>query len=124
VSKITVQVLGKTIREDHMRTVADSVVLVANVRSVNVMADRPFRLIPRGTWIRLLGVGSASGVRSRLLIGGQLIVDDAQMNLRATAPEEDKDVIVRTRAPVSGEILLTFLSAAADTVRWKVDIEP
>lgn len=107
-----------------MRTVADSVVLVANVRSANVMADRPFRLIPAGTFIRILGVGSASGVRCRLLVGGTLIIDDAQMNLRATAPEEDKDVILRTRIRQGGEILLTFLSTAADTVRWKLDVEP
>lgn len=109
---------------ETMRTVANSVVLVANVRSANVMEGRPFKLIPSGTAIRVSGVASASGVSMRLLVAGVLLVDDSQLNLRATAPEEDKDVVLRTRIRLGGEILLTFLSAAADTVRWKVDIEP
>lgn len=108
-----------------MRTVADTVVLVANVRSANVMADRPFRLITnRNTGLRIMAVGSTSNVRGRLTIGGILIIDDHLLNLRATQPEEDKDIVLQwTRVP-AGEILLTFISTGADTVRWKLDIAP
>jgi len=111
---------GKT----KMRTVADSLVLVANVRSANVLADRPFRLLRPGTVVRVLAVGSTSTVRCRLYVGAVLFIDENLVNLRATAPEEDKDIVLQPTKTPGGEIILTFISPTADTVRWKVDILP
>ena len=107
-----------------MRTVADSVVLVANIRSANVLADRPFRLLRPGTVVRVLAVGSTSTVRCRLYVGAVLFIDENLLNLRATAPEEDKDIVLQPTRTPGGEIILTFISPTADTVRWKVDILP
>lgn len=120
--------MGKWVTWDggihDMRTVADSVLLVANVRSANVLADRPFRLLRAGTGVRVSAVGSTSNCRARLFVGGVLFIDESLLNLRATAPEEDKDVVLQWTKVPGGEIILTFISTGADTVRWKVDLVP
>jgi len=105
-----------------MPTVSGTVNLVANVKSANQLADKIFRVIPRGAAVRLMCVGSTSTVKATLFIGGTLLVDDSLINLRATAPLEPDDIMMGwTRTP-GGEIILTFISPTADTVRWKVDV--
>jgi len=69
-------------------------------------------------------VGSTSTVRCRLYVGAVLFIDENLVNLRATAPEEDKDIVLQPTKTPGGEIILTFISPTADTVRWKVDILP
>ncbi len=105
-----------------MPTVSGTVTLVANTKSANQLADKVFRVIPRGAALRLMAVGSTSTVKTTLFVGGTLMVDDSLINLRATAPIEPDDIMMNyTRSP-GGEIILTFLSPTADVVRWKVDV--
>lgn len=104
-----------------MPRISGSVVLAANVKSVNQMADKLNRFIPRGARIRLLCTGSVAAERCNLTVGGVTLVDDSEISSANRFPLESDDVYLPWTIAPGGEIILTFIGAAG-TVKWALDL--
>jgi hypothetical protein len=102
----------------------DSVLVVANTVSVNVLAGQQFEFLPQNAQITLSVTGSATGLRCTLLAGGVTLINDQAINLQNRFPLIPDDVISQEMVPAGARLLLLFRNATGGNLTgfWRVDV--
>lgn len=104
-----------------MPTMQDSVSVAANSVSANVLAGQLYEFIPE-TNLTVSCTGSATGLRTSLIVGAP-IIDDQAIGLQNRFPIVPDDVIHSGYVP-GGRMILRFrnTTAGALTAFWRVDV--
>ena len=105
-----------------MPTMQDSVVVLANSVSVNVIAGQLYEFVDPGTQVTLSVSGSAIGLRTSFICGIPLINDQA-INLQNRFPLLPDDIIHAGFVP-GVRMVLTFRNTTAGslTAFWRADL--
>lgn len=107
-----------------MATMQDSVVVVANSVSANVLAGQLYEFADAGAQVTVSVSGSATGLRNTFICGVPLINDQA-ISFQATArfPLIPDDIMFTGQVP-GGRMVLTFRNTTAGnlTAFWRVDL--
>ena len=100
----------------------DSVSVVANSVSANVLAGQLYEFVPAGTLVTLSVTGSATGLRTTFICGMPLINDQA-INLQNRFPLLPDDVLMSSVVP-GGRMVLTArnTTVGALTFFWRIDL--
>lgn len=105
-----------------MPTMQDSVSVVANSVSANVLSGQLYEFVPQGANVTISVTGSATGLRTTFICGIPLINDQA-INLQNRFPLVPDDIIHSGPVP-GGRMVLTArnTTAGALTFFWRVDV--
>lgn len=105
-----------------MPTMQDSVVVLLNSVSVNVLAGQLYEFVEAGSNVTVSVTGSATGLRSTFICGIPLINDQA-INLQNRFPLIPDDIIHSGGVP-GGRMVLTFRNTTAGSITafWRVDV--
>ncbi len=100
----------------------DSVVVVANTVSANLLTGQLYEFAPEGATIMLSATGSATGLRVTFICGIPMINDQA-IGLLNRFPIIPDDVIMNDEVP-GGRMILTFRNPTGGnlTAFWRVDV--
>lgn len=107
-----------------MPTMQDSVSVLANSVSVNVLAGQLYEFLEGGTPVVLSVICAATGIRATYICGVPLINDQA-VRFRAAAdfPLIPDDVLLNNNVP-GGRQVLTFRNTTGATIiaQWRIDL--
>lgn len=105
-----------------MPTMQDSISVLANSVSANVLSGKLYEFVNQGTNITLACTGSATGLRTTFIAGIPFINDEA-INLQNRFPLIPDDIMLNQRVP-GGRLVLTFRNTTAGPVTafWRVDV--
>lgn len=105
-----------------MPTMQDSVVVLANQVSLNVLAGQLFEFVEPGSQVTVSVTGSATGLRTSFICGIPLINDQA-INLANVFPLIPDHIIHSGMVP-GGRMVLSFRNTTAGslTAFWRVDL--
>jgi len=105
-----------------MPTMQDSIVVLLNSVSVNVLSGQLYEFVDIGQLVTVSVTGSVTGLRSTFICGVPLINDQA-INLQNRFPLIPDDIIHSGQVP-GGRMVLTFrnTTGASITAFWRVDI--
>lgn len=105
-----------------MPMMQDSVAVLANSVSANVLAGQLYEFLPEGANVTVSVAGSATGLRTTYICGVPIINDQA-MNLQNRFPIIPDDIITSGPVP-GGRQVLTFRNTTAGTLTafWRVDV--
>lgn len=107
-----------------MPTMQDSVSVVANGVSLNVLGGQLYEFLDPGTLVTLSIIAAATGIRVTYICGVPLINDQA-VRFRAAAdfPMIPDDVLLNNAVP-GGRQVLTFrnTTGVAIVAQWRVDL--
>lgn len=105
-----------------MPTMQDSIAVLANSVSANVLAGQLYEFVENGTQVTVSVTGSLTGLRCSYISGIPLINDQA-INLQNRFPLIPDDIIHSGSVP-GGRQVLTFRNTTAGTVTafWRVDL--
>jgi hypothetical protein len=100
----------------------DSVTVVANTVSANVLAGQLYEFVPTGTLVVLSGTGAATGMRVTL-IANIPVVNDQAIGLQNRFPVIPDDIIYSGRVRQC-RLVLTFRNATGGNILtfWRVDV--
>lgn len=105
-----------------MPTMQDSISVLANSLSLNVLSGQLYEFVDAGTNVTFACTGSAAGLRASFTAGIPWIQDQA-INLQNRFPLIPDDIMLNTRVP-GGRMVLQFrnTTAGALTAFWRVDV--
>lgn len=105
-----------------MPTMQDSVVVLLNSVSANVLAGQLYEFVEPGSVVTVSVAGSATGLRTSFICGIPLINDQA-INLQNRFPLVPDDIIHSGDVP-GGRMVLTFRNTTAGslTAFWRIDL--
>lgn len=107
-----------------MPTMQDSVSVVANAVSANVVAGQLYEFANPGQLTTLSVAGSAIGLRVTMSIGGVTVVQDQAVNTANRFPLIPDDIMDVARG-LAGRIILTARNTTGGTLTffWRVDVD-
>lgn len=107
-----------------MPTMQNSVLVVANTVSANVLAGQQFEFLPQNANVVLSCTGSAIGLNVTLLAGGVTLINDQAIGLQNRFPLIPDDIISQELIPAGARLLLTFRNTTGGnlTAFWRVDV--
>lgn len=107
-----------------MPTMQDSLSVPANGVSANVLAGQIYEYLGGPTNLVLSACGSATGLRTTLLVNGVALVNDQAINLQNRFPLIPDDIITQELV-AGGRVVVTFrnTTAGALTAFWRVDLK-
>jgi len=92
-----------------MPVISGSTSVAANTTSTNVLAGELFEFLPRsGGRVSLYATGSATGLRTTLLIGGRAVIQDNAIGLQNRFPVIPDDFVVKAAGGPGARLYLTF----------------
>jgi len=105
-----------------MPTMQDSVVVVLNSVSLNVLAGQLYEFVDAGQLVTVSVTGSVTGLRATFICGVPLINDQA-INLQNRFPLIPDDIIHSGQVP-GGRMVLTFRNTTGGSITgfWRVDL--
>jgi len=105
-----------------MPTMQDSVLVLSNSVSLNVLAGQLYEFVPAGLNVTVSCTGSATGLRTTFICGVPLINDQA-INLQNRFPLIPDDIIHSGEVP-GGRMVLTSRNTSGGnlTFFWRVDV--
>lgn len=105
-----------------MPTMQDSLSVVANAVSANVLAGQLYEFVPAGINVTVSCTGSATGLRTTFICGMPLINDQA-ISLQNRFPLIPDDIIHSGEVP-GGRMVLTARNSTAGALIffWRVDV--
>lgn len=105
-----------------MPTMQDSISVVANSVSVNVLNGQLYEFVPAGINVTVSCTGSVTGLRTTFICGIPLINDQA-IGLQNRFPLVPDDIIHSGQVP-GGRMILTArnTTAGAITFFWRLDV--
>lgn len=105
-----------------MPTMQDSIVVLLNSVSVNVLSGQLYEFVPRGARVVVLATGSATGLRATL-IARIPVVNDQAIGLQNRFPLVPDDLLYQGRVSAC-RLVLTFRNTTAGslTAFWRVDV--
>ena len=110
-----------------MGVMQDSIVVVANTRSVNVLAGLMEEFVSAPSVVSVYCTGSATGLRASMIAAGATAIDDQAIGLQNRFPLVPDDLLARfgVTGP-SDRLILTFRNPTGGnlTAFWRVDIDP
>jgi len=105
-----------------MPTMQDSVTVVANTVSTNVLAGQLYEFVPNGTRVVLSCTGSATGLRATL-IANIPVLNDQAINLQNRFPIIPDDILYSGQVRACRLVLTCRNSTAGNlTFFWRVDV--
>lgn len=105
-----------------MPTMQDSVVVLTNTKSVNVLAGQLFEFADPGALVTVSCTGSLTGLRVNFICGVPLINDQA-INLQNRFPLIPDDIIHSGQVP-GGRMVLEFINRTVGSITafWRLDL--
>ena len=105
-----------------MPTMQDSVSVVANGLSANVLAGQLYEFVPSGTQVVMSATGAATGLRTTLICNIP-VVNDQAIGLQNRFPIIPDDIVFTGRVRAC-RLVLTFRNSTggAIIVFWRVDV--
>ena len=105
-----------------MPMMQDSVSVLANTVSANVLAGQLYEFVPGGANVTVSVTGSATGLRTTFICGVPIINDQA-IGLQNRFPLIPDDIITSGQMP-GGRMVLTArnTTAGALTFFWRIDV--
>jgi len=96
--------------------------VAANAVSVNVLSGLLHEFLDRPAELVLAAASSAVGIRSTLIIGGQVVLNDSFISQANRFPLIPDDIAAQEQG--IGRMILTFrnTTGAALTVNWLLDV--
>jgi len=106
-----------------MPMMQDSISVLANAVSANVLAGKLYEFVPGGANVTVSANGSAPGLRISFIAGLAQLLNDEAMSTQNRFPLIPDDIVLNQRVP-GGRLLLTFrnTTAGALTAFWRVDV--
>lgn len=105
-----------------MPTMQDSLTVVANTVSANVLAGQLYEFVPRGTLVTLSCAGSATGLRATL-IANIPVLNDQAINLQNRFPIIPDDIVYSGRVAACRLVLTSRNTTGGNlTFFWRVDV--
>ena len=106
-----------------MPMMQDSISVLANSVSANVLAGKLYEFVPGGANVTLSATGSATGLRISFIAALAQLLNDEAMSTANRFPLIPDDIVLNQRVP-GGRLLLTFrnTTAGALTAFWRVDV--
>ncbi len=109
-----------------MPVMTDSVVVVLNSVSNNVLAGLLYEFLPAHSKIALFATGSAAGLRVTLNVGGEQLVDDSAISAQNRTPIIPDDLIVADAGRRGERMILRFRNTTGGslTAFWTLQVNP
>jgi len=109
-----------------MPTIARSISVAANARTLNVLAGEQFEFVPGFSAIILSIAAAATGINADFNVGGVVILADALVSDANRFPIAPDDTLSEIGANPNDRLFLAFLNTTggAIIVRYKVAIDP
>jgi len=105
-----------------MPTMQDSLTVVANTVSANVLAGQLYEFVPTGTRVVLSCSGSATGLRVTL-IANIPVINDQAINLQNRFPLIPDDIIFQGQVRACRLVLTSRSTTGGNlTFFWRVDV--
>jgi len=104
----------------------DSLSVLANSVSANVLAGLLYEFLPAHARVSFLATGSATGLRATVNIGGEQILDDSAVNLQNRFPIVPDDLLTTDGGRMGERLIFRFrnTTVGALTAFWLVQIVP
>lgn len=78
-----------------MSTMSDVRTVVANTRTANILAGKPFEFVAAASIVNVYCVAAAVGINMDVLIGGESIMSDEEVSGANRFPQVNTDLTVR-----------------------------
>jgi len=107
-----------------MPIVSGSVVLVANTRSAEQLANTIYSYLPYPAEVTLYAATSAAPANFTYIIGDTTVADNQTLNYVAASITESSHLLDSSRVFAGTKLSLFFISTGTPTVVWMIRITP
>jgi hypothetical protein len=107
-----------------MPRMADTVSVGANATVDNVLSGKLYEILKRPSALRFLAAAAATGIKATIVVGSEVIVDDALVSLANRYPVIPDDTLAEHGGFAHDRLVfrLRNTTAGAIVVNWVVDV--